>query len=168
MKPSGFLFHGTRRDFDRLSVDRVGDLGLHFGNMAQARYFAGTAGRIFVVELDIRRPLMLRDTFDAQFSSAQDTAWQLAELGLIDQDRLSALRNEAARRFGEGPEGLSPVWAALRSAIQEAGYDGVAYENENEDEGEGMCFIALSDHQVRAVRVVSANRLHLSQSVLEP
>lgn len=147
------LFHGTRADFRQFDMSRARDVGMHFGTLEQARHFAGEHGRIFAVHLAIERPIRLEDHFGHSIGDAQGMLWNLKRAGLITEARRTELFSAMGSRHRDGEPGARACWQTIREIITDAGFDGVVYDNQNEEEGEDESWIALFEHQIQ-VRVV--------------
>lgn len=144
------VYHGTKASFVDFDLDFPGDLGFHFGAPRQANHFAkGKGSRVIPVVLSLQNPLRLRDTFDKKVTSAQNTLWNLEQKNVIDKEQAQDLLALSRSNYALGDAGLSKTWAAIREAIQAAGYDGVVYDNENVKEGRGDCYIAFAPEQIR-------------------
>jgi hypothetical protein len=125
------VYHATaaENDFSRFNK-RVGDIGNHFGTLAQAedrseystRFNDEAPSRIMPVYLSIKRPLRLRD---AGAWNADNLKHQLLELFPNDAARIG-------RNFVN--EGLKST-KDIREFIQSNGYDGVVYANTGETAG---------------------------------
>lgn len=119
------VYHGTLEEFDAFQLQsRKPEIGFHFGTQAQANHFAKkTGGRVMPFYLNIKNPLRLDDCFGKGYVATGNIAVQLQSLGMLtreETDKIMALRP------------LRLATAALRDCIEQAGYDGIVYENRYE------------------------------------
>lgn len=140
------LYHGTTKPFEEVDTER-GELGSHWGTPEQANAVLDEGGnldagellpghrekrlhqlrhmRVIPADIDVKRPLRLRDV--GHFDSAS-IAGQLIELGIIDRDYwwdgIYRLKDEKDQN------------RVLQAAIVNAGYDGVVYLNRREGIGD--------------------------------
>jgi hypothetical protein len=119
------VYHGTYSDFQTFEHQtRRPEIGFHFGTQDQANHFAKhPGGRVLPFYLNIKNPLRMRDCFRRGPEAVESIALQLRELGILDDNQstqITALRP------------LRDATAALREAIEKAGYDGIVYANLHE------------------------------------
>lgn len=141
------VFHATTVEFDEFDTSR-GDLGAHFGNLAQMQHLESRLGMrggpmmILPVWLRMERPLRLTDVGSFH---ADGIATQLERKGLLRKGEGKAIAKECdvdwRQRKVHDPR--------LRQIILDAGYDGVVYRNEHE--GGGDSWIALDPKQIKSV-----------------
>lgn len=126
------VYHRMRQGdaFDRFDVSK-GELGIHFGSEQTVSGLGDTRQPARAYRLDIRNPLRLIDTGSFR---AGDIWGQLADRGIIEE-------------ADGGWETITDEEA--RSAIKDAGYDGVVYLNRFEDSEEDPG-TDLTDEQYRA------------------
>ena len=139
------VYHGTRRAFTLFKEKLGADIGFHFGTAEQAEgRLKGTRGflhipgegkataeeeRIMPVYISIKKPLRLSDP--GVFSARDESfANQLMKKGI----------------------GIEASYSnkEVITAIKEAGYDGIVYENEGPDEAQGTSWIAFSPNQIKS------------------
>lgn len=145
------VYHGTRADFSEFDTDYTRDLGIHLGTQKQANHFAQRGGgRVIPAYVSIKNPITLSDTFDAKTTAAQDTIWQLESKKVLPKSETMSLRALSISNHDYGDEGIQSTWAAIREALENAGYDGVVYFNENEKEGRGTSYIAFRPEQIKS------------------
>jgi len=119
------LYHGTKAIFDKFSTAFLGnDIGFHFGTKEQADWRVGDGGTIKAYKVKIEKPLRLKD------------------MGAWYGEKVVEQVNKA---IGSKLH-ASASTSAIRNAIQNAGYDGVVYNNKFE--GEGDSYIAFSPDQI--------------------
>jgi SPP1 gp7 family putative phage head morphogenesis protein len=173
------VYHGTTADFDIFDTQPNLGLGAHFGTSEQAAFRAGMheGTNIKPVHLMLMNPIEMKDhTWDRP-----DTLINWAKSAGLDSDGKlelakeqywnSLLSAEAKMRKleREGPlneyrtakhevsetrkRGADKVGRIVRQRIEQAGFDGVKYQNEVE--GKGISWIAFHPHQIKSA---SGNR----------
>ena len=120
------VFHGTHRDFKHFDPE-MGELGTHFGPLAQAEMFVRpgpewrnlTGQNLRAGYLKIKNPLRLEDrmTFDVTASSTRSQLRQA-----LGEDIPKVLTKDT------GDTSNLPI----QRAIKDKGYDGIIYLNRNE------------------------------------
>lgn len=153
------VYHGTRAEFDIFQCHkrRNSSLGIHFGSVSQAEFFATydarqrvpgrtlSGGRIVPAYLRIENPLRMPDVFDRGCAGIENVvSWLLKNgvIGLTAAKRVCRARSarEANRR--------------LANAIEEAGHDGITYENEHEGGTDTInedSYIVFHARQIRSI-----------------
>ena len=140
------VYHASTSIFDAFDTTK-GDLGAHFGNLAQMSYLQSRLGmsdapmHVMPVWLRISNPLRLKDTGSFH---ADGVALQLERKGLLAKGEGKAIeqlcdKDWRSRRIHD-PQ--------LKAVIQKAGFDGVVYSNVHE--GSGDSWIALDARQVKS------------------
>ena len=123
------VFHGTQAGCDRIHQrKRKPDLGFHFGSLSQAEWFAGydgirrtsTGSTLIPAYLRIERPLCMPDVFERGIDGAENVADWLHKHGI-----LGPAEARGVFRSRTAPE----AYRRLICAIEQAGYDGIIYEN---------------------------------------
>ncbi len=145
------LYHWTQATFDLFAK---GEFGFHFGTLdaARERYTQSLEespdtqeGYYKEVYLNIANPYYI--PFDAGVWCAQAVAFQLKEDGLISEQQYD--RFAMTEGFWNNTYD-NPASEAVRSFLDQKGYDGVIYENESEDVG-SISVIALYPDQILTV-----------------
>jgi len=142
------VYHGTRSDFDIFKTDSYVSLGSHFGTQGQANYILSNpeypGAKILPCYLSIQNPLRLPD------APGDEWHWdyivpKLRAVG-IDPGRRPRIGYEAyvkTRRDQQDCEREMIVFA-----IEDAGYDGIVYDNAVE--GKGDSWIIFHPNQVKS------------------
>ena len=121
-----------------------GDVGFHFGTQEQAaqrgRDLKAEKGRMFRVCLNIQNPV--KTDADIMGWNANGTALKLWSMGILNKTELEEINS----MWEMGGKYDSPASVRLREILAEKGYDGIAYPNDYE--GEGDSYIAFHDDQI--------------------
>lgn len=141
-------YHGTWHDsFESFDTLNGNDFGAHFGNKEQANVFAQVAdapNHIVPVFLKITNPLRLPDLERWNWDSMAPV---LQKLG-IDVGEKPEYKVECAD-IGENYRRLHVrQYKALISAMENAGYDGIVYQNTHE--GNGDSWIIFHPNQAKS------------------
>ena len=129
-----------------------GDVGFHFGNENQANQHKTNLknkgklkgeGRIIQAYLDIKNPV--RVSSDIMCWWPAHTALRLFADGVIDFEQYLSVYN---LQVESGHNYDSPAAVELRKMLDNLGYDGVVYQNNDFFEGEGESYIAFYPEQV--------------------
>ena len=146
----GPLYHGTTASFtDFLLPDDVpglgeerGDIGIHFGTEEQAEYRVEGSenARIIEVTLNVNKILRLADMNDWIPS-------YLAKVLLTKKFISPETRIQVSRLEKRGED--RAAYRILRKALDEAGYDAIAYENEIE--GEGLSYVVWEPSKIKVI-----------------
>ena len=138
------LYHGTRAGEDFDTFEPGEGIGAHFGTTGAANdrlafgdVFDGTikgeGERVMPVHLAIRKPIELGDV-------RWEDPWEVAEAVQNKDPSIKIVDDNAI----EGPS-----FDDVRKALADAGYDGIKYKNEFEDEG-STSYIALKPEQIKS------------------
>lgn len=136
------MYHATGDDFDSFDTGR-GDLGAHFGTLAQAEYATkrSQAPAIMPVYLKIESPLKLKDVGSFH---ADGIIMQLAAKGWLPRAEAKRIYDACDKDWR-----LRKEWdPAIRQMIIDRGFDGVVYNNTHE--GEGFSYIVLHPSQIKS------------------
>lgn len=160
-------YHATQAKFDTFDTAR-GDLGAHFGSLAQAahislnRHGGRPESHVMRVRLHLENPLRLKDvgSFHADGIAPQLERKRLLPEGLRARDIVREIEADWRKRRHYDP--------LLRQAIIDAGYDGVTYANTHE--GRGDSFIAFFPGQIEILEqhVDIADYRHLARPLCQP
>lgn len=156
------VYHGTkfRYDFDEFMTHNR-EMGAHFGSKSQAADFVDThivhlgegqyryqAPRIYPVYLSIQNPLRLVDEGDF---TAERVAYQLLDLGIIDEEKYQEIGKAWYDQSGDVDSGMVAAQRITQEAMKEAGYDGIVYRNRaegfNRRDWEPMDIYMMSDEE---------------------
>lgn len=136
------VFHFTdNMEFETFSK---GDIGFHFGNEQQAverGNILKKTGRIIKAYLDIKKPIHISS--DIMNWKPMPLSFRLFTDGIITNDEYLTICEMQSKSGGDYN---SPAAVELRRILSEKGYDGIAYENMFE--GEGQSYIAFYPEQV--------------------
>lgn len=136
------VFHFTdNMEFETFSR---GDIGFHFGNEQQAverGNILKKTGRIIKAYLDIKKPIHISS--DIMNWKPMPLSFRLFTDGIITNDEYLIICEMQSKSGGDYN---SPAAVELRRILSEKGYDGIAYENMFE--GEGQSYIAFYPEQV--------------------
>ena len=136
------LLHGTRRHFERFTMEVLQSAGAHFGCEEQANHFAnGEGGRIFPVYLLSKKCVDVRGS---------DFGWRYPNLTIYGLYFVGALTDEdAIALVGEPRRSMNEAWhadckiahdeprytainRAMEALLRKKGIDCVCYSNRNE------------------------------------
>ena len=97
------VFHGSPCHFDTFDCDRNHSIGIHFGDLDQAKYFAGEKGQIIKADLEFK------NLFDVKKS---DLGWT-SEIAVA-----TALRDKMMRTVGIIPEAFEKIATSDLSSVE--------------------------------------------------
>ena len=163
------LMHGTKRPgFDKFDMDRTVEMGMHFGDAAQANDFVASTpfslkhftestqhpesllydssrkDAMFPVYLNIRKPLTAPDKFGTD--SMGFLAW-LHNNRIIDPHYIDAATAQA--KMNE----YKKSWDIIKQGLMDKGYDGVKYVNKHEGnagDANNIAWIAFHPEQIKS------------------
>lgn len=141
----GPVWHGTDARFTAFDTSCE---GAHFGTEEQASALRGKGRlRLRPYMLAIRNPLRLPDI--GVWDNFNGLHAHLERHGHISPAQAERAWAEWMMSGGRG-------WAAIKAALRERGFDGIAYENELE--GPGLSYIALEASQIRSAAPIERDR----------
>lgn len=129
-----------------------GDIGFHFGSESQAqqhkknlkkRNRLNGEGRIIRAHLAIKNPIPVSSDIMCWWPA--HTALRLHADGVIDFEQYLSVYN---LQVESGHDYDSPAAVELRKILDNLGYDGIVYQNNDFFEGEGESYIAFYPEQV--------------------
>ena len=154
------LLHGTRRNFERFTMDVLQSAGAHFGCEAQANDFAkGEGGRIFPVYLLSKNRVDVRGS-DCGWRYPNQTICTLCLAGALTDDDAIALVGQTRRSLIEAWHAdcqiahNEPRYTAINRemevCLRKNGIDCVCYSNRNEpDDGKARdAYLILNPSQI--------------------
>lgn len=135
-------YHGTRSDFTEFRPFS------HFGTeqaakdaLLSVKTMKGGKPRIAEVELNISRPLEVKDVSGTGREEVPSWAFDAAEKGVLTEEQAFAIEKLFFEDTAKGREAFSNL-------LTEKGYDGLKYLNKTEDKG-SVSYVALRSDQVR-------------------
>lgn len=140
------VYHGTDQKFAVFNVDGIGS---HFGTRKQARArLEGKTGTVRAYYLRIQNPVRMADV--GEWDRADRVADVAQMDGIISTDQLRQIMEIG--RHGEAWDSIDPArFALLKKMMMDAGYDGIVYANEHEDEEAGDdSYIIFSPEQAKS------------------
>lgn len=153
------VYHGSRMHYEKLAADGYHSVGIHFGDISQARYFAGAGGQILRCNLRFRNLLDVKNS-DLGWTSELIVATGLkllmaTSVGIIPEEFDKILKNTthslAEIRVPRSIDGEGAK--RLVELIDAHGFDGIKYTNRNEPPGRvgGVAYFVLRGSQVDIV-----------------
>lgn len=142
------VFHGTDRSVEQFDVFGGNDFGSHFGTVEQANDRASRSeGLVIPAYLSAKNPLRLPDLERWDYDTMQP---ELAKHG-IDVPKVEH-QIETADRAENYKRTFRRQNEAIGQAINEAGYDGIVYQNsyEGQDQEPADSFIVWNPTQIKS------------------
>ena len=142
----GFVaYHASPNKFNKFDTSKE---GAHFGTAEQASNLRKTGLRKpRPYELAIKNPLRLHDI--GVWNNFNNLHGVLSVGGHITDAQADAAWAAWQRSDDEG-------WEALKQALEQNGYDGIVYQNEQE--GPGDSYVALRPEQITPIKEAAATR----------
>lgn len=173
------VYHGTANSFTAFDPDRTGDIGIHFGNAAQASQATKNIfgqhhdnANIIPVYLKIEKPVRVKDMFSTMNSRwiarvnhyrlhcginfAGDMHERIYDLA----KQLDKIRSKSGGSYSIALSGKTPTteqyanlekqfWKTVEQAARQSGFDGMIYQNKAE--GKGLSYLIFDPHQAKSV-----------------
>jgi ribosomal protein S18 acetylase RimI-like enzyme len=162
-KFNSFSHFGTQA----AAVDRIKNL------VKQKRLSPDTLITIYSVELNIKKPLMIRDYANVHHSAGVYAA-ALKDKKIIDQDTMVRIRSNNPYDFADpeaDTEELAKLWpkyeknnlAFIKKVLKSKGYDGLIYKNAAEDKG-SLSYVILDPNQAR----ITGKKQVIAKDLIKP
>lgn len=144
------VYHGSKVNFSKFDVDKMKELGFHFGSKEQAKHRSNN-GFVKCYNVSINNPLKLNDPFRWD---VKNTLQQMQTANYISKEDADNLEKEImslaivnSKKHGTGLQNASIK--ILISKLEQMGFDGVLYKNQGE--GGGDAIIAFNPEQIKEI-----------------
>ena len=153
------VFHGSVKIFPDFKRDGYNSLGIHFGDIEQAKHFAKADGQIIKADLNFENLLDIKNT---------DLGWTTEKMiTLVLKSRLQVVGEIHEEHFAAILEGIPDSTFSIEQTtrlegaaterlvrlLDAHGVDGIKYRNNVEPPGRtgGTAYFVLRDTQIRIV-----------------
>lgn len=153
------VYHGSGKHFESLADNGYHSVGIHFGDIEQAKHFAGSTGQI------LRCHLRFKNLFDVKKSDLGWTSEILVAMALkrLMSSTVGIIPDAFDKILKESPSSSWEVKITnslsgdeakrLVSLLDTHGIDGIKYTNKNEPPGRtgGTAYFVLRKEQVEVI-----------------